>query len=58
VELKTAAGAPVALSAKAAGDVIDATPKAALKPGVYTVTWKVLSTDGHKSQGAYNFTVK
>ena len=58
LELKTAAGAPVAVKAKAAGDVIDATPKAALKPGAYTVDWKVLSTDGHKSQGSYSFTVK
>ena len=54
----TLAGAPVAVKAKVAGEVIDATPKAALKPGAYTVTWKVLSTDVHKSQGDYSFTVK
>jgi len=58
VEVKTAAGATVAVRAKAAGAVIDATPTAALKPGAYTVDWKVLSTDGHKSQGSYSFTVK
>ena len=57
-DLMTAAGAPVAVSAKVTGDTIEATPKAALKPGGYMVMWHVLSTDGHKSEGSYNFTVK
>lgn len=30
----------------------------ALKPGVYTVDWVGVSTDTHRSQGAYKFTVK
>jgi methionine-rich copper-binding protein CopC len=29
-----------------------------LGPGVYTVAWHALSTDGHKSTGSYSFTVK
>jgi len=57
-DLMTAAGAAVAASAKVAGETIEATPKAALAPGAYMVMWHVLSTDGHKSSGSYNFTVK
>lgn len=52
------AGAPVAVSVKAVGDTLEATPKAPLKAGAYTVNWKVLSVDGHKSDGSYSFTVK
>jgi len=29
-----------------------------LAAGVYTVAWHALSTDGHKTQGTYSFTVK
>lgn len=29
-----------------------------LDPGAYEVEWHVLSTDGHKTTGAYGFTVK
>jgi methionine-rich copper-binding protein CopC len=28
-----------------------------LEPGVYLVRWKVLSADGHVTQGAFRFTV-
>ncbi|ENN87370.1 copper resistance protein CopC [Rhizobium freirei PRF 81] len=28
-----------------------------LAPGKYTVEWHVLSTDGHKTNGSYSFTV-
>ncbi|NEK18387.1 copper homeostasis periplasmic binding protein CopC [Rhizobium leguminosarum] len=28
-----------------------------LTPGKYTVEWHVLSTDGHKTNGSYSFTV-
>ncbi len=28
-----------------------------LKPGVYTVTWRAVSVDTHKTQGGFNFTV-
>ena len=29
-----------------------------LPAGTYTIDWHVLSTDGHKTQGSYAFTVK
>ena len=29
-----------------------------LAPGVYTVAWHALSTDGHKTKGSYSFTLK
>ena len=57
LELKGAKGA-VPVTAKVAGAVIDATPKAKLAPGAYTVDWHVLSVDGHKSNGQLSFTVK
>ncbi|MDB5442964.1 MAG: copper resistance protein CopC [Phenylobacterium sp.] len=56
--LMTAGGKPVAVTAKAAGKAIDATPKAALAPGGYMVMWHAVADDGHKSKGQYNFTVK
>jgi copper resistance protein C len=28
-----------------------------LKPGVYTVTWRAVSVDTHKTQGSFNFTI-
>ena len=30
----------------------------ALDPGLYTVAWHALSTDGHKTNGTYSFTLK
>jgi methionine-rich copper-binding protein CopC len=33
-------------------------PNSALKPGVYTVTWSVVSDDGHKTTGTFSFTVQ
>jgi copper resistance protein C len=33
-------------------------PNAALKPGLYKVTWSVVSDDGHKTHGAFSFTVQ
>jgi methionine-rich copper-binding protein CopC len=30
----------------------------ALAPGVYTVTWRAVSVDTHKTQGTFDFTVK
>jgi methionine-rich copper-binding protein CopC len=30
----------------------------ALDPGVYTVRWRVLAVDGHRTEGRYTFTVK
>ncbi|MDO8324701.1 MAG: copper homeostasis periplasmic binding protein CopC [Phenylobacterium sp.] len=58
LDLMKANGASVAVRSMAAGKVIDAAPKAALKPGSYMVMWHVVSADGHKMKGQYNFTVK
>ena len=46
------------LTSKAAGVAIEATPKAPLAPGAYLVKWHVLSADGHKSEGVFNFSVR
>jgi methionine-rich copper-binding protein CopC len=32
-------------------------PLKALAPGTYTVNWKVLSVDTHRTQGSFSFTV-
>ena len=34
------------------------TPQAALVPGVYKITWHAATSDGHKMDGAVDFTVK
>lgn len=61
VQISTAAGAPVA-AGKATLDPADATTLRVrlgqpLKPGVYKVTWHVVSVDTHRTDGAYAFTV-
>ena len=39
--------------------VLEATPNAALEPGLYTITWTAVSTeDGHKMTGNFSFTIK
>lgn len=30
---------------------------AGLKPGAYTVAWRVVCADGHRTEGSYSFTV-
>ncbi len=57
-DLTTAVGVPVPVTSKAAGVAIEATPKAPLAPGAYLVKWHVLSADGHKSEGVFNFSVR
>jgi methionine-rich copper-binding protein CopC len=38
---------------------LEATPNAALTPGVYSVAWTAVTTDdGHKTSGSFSFTVK
>lgn len=32
--------------------------KPSLPPGVYTVIWKILSVDTHRTEGSFRFTVK
>ena len=58
LELTKAGGAAVPVVSKAAGKTIRATAKAALAPGDYRVIWRVVSTDGHRMKGHYDFTVK
>jgi methionine-rich copper-binding protein CopC len=62
ITLTTKDGKPVA-TPKAASDPTDAkalvlTPTAPLAPGSYHVAWAVVSVDTHKTQGAFDFTVK
>jgi methionine-rich copper-binding protein CopC len=61
VTLTTANGDPVALQplTSAADDrkTLLVKPAAALAAGQYTVQWKVVSVDTHKSAGEYRFTV-
>ena len=39
-------------------DTLMTLPLPALKPGTSHVTWHVVSTDAHQTQGSYNFTVQ
>jgi len=58
-EVRNAQGAVV--SGKAQADRSDGTelrvPLKALPPGTYTVTWRVLSVDTHRTQGSFTFSV-
>jgi len=58
VTLMKADGAAVAVTSKAAGAAIDGALDAPLAPGGYMVMWHVVSADGHKMTGQYNFTVR
>jgi len=40
------------------GLTITGTPEAPLMPGVYKINWHAASSDGHKMDGAVDFTVK
>jgi len=58
-EVRNAQGAVVSGKAQAAGG--DATelrvPLKALPPGTYSVSWRVLSVDTHRTQGSFSFRV-
>lgn len=61
--LKLAAGGDIAIAVVPMNDAEDPTtlsirPIAALKPGIYTVTWSVVADDGHRTRGTYSFTVR
>lgn len=58
VSVMTGDGKAIGASSKVSAKAIDVTPKAALAPGPYMVMWHVVSADGHKMKGQYNFTVK
>jgi methionine-rich copper-binding protein CopC len=59
VEVRSAQGAVVSGRAQVAGG--DATelrvPLKALPPGTYSVSWRVLSVDTHRTQGSFSFRV-
>jgi methionine-rich copper-binding protein CopC len=48
----------VAGPAAADGRSISAKVGQPLSPGLYKVAWHIVSTDGHRMTGAYNFTVR
>lgn len=60
-ELKTADGAAIpigkAIVDPASPNVLRAPIGQKLKPGLYIVTWHVVSVDSHRSSGSYKFTV-
>jgi hypothetical protein len=58
VELMKTDGTAVAVTSKVDGKTIDGALAAPLAPGGYMVMWHVLSSDGHKMKGQYNFTVR
>ena len=55
-----ASGKPVNKEASAVGADTKSMTVAlpVLSPGLYTVQWVAVSTDSHRSQGSYKFTVK
>lgn len=59
-DLMKADGSMVAVTSAVSGKAkkgVMVMPKAPLTPGSYMVMWHVVSADGHKSKGDYNFTV-
>ena len=61
--LKLATGGDIAIAVVPMNGAEDTTtlsirPIAALKPGIYTVTWSVVADDGHRTRGTYSFTVR
>lgn len=40
------------------GKMLHAMPRQALPAGTYKVTWRAVSDDGHRTEGAVSFTVK
>lgn len=58
VALMTAKGVAVPVTAKVSGKTIHAVTAGALAPGGYMAMWHVVSADGHKMKGQYDFTVK
>lgn len=61
--LKLTAGDGTSVAIMSMNDAKDPTtlsimPNTKLPPGAYTVTWSVVSDDGHKTHGMFTFTVK
>lgn len=59
IELRDAAGAAIPLEtprAEGARELTVAVP--VLPPGTYTVAWRATSTDTHRTEGRYQFTIR
>ncbi|HWZ52125.1 MAG TPA: copper resistance protein CopC [Granulicella sp.] len=61
IQVSSENGAAVAKAASVV-DAADATHMTlalpALKPGIYSVHWVAIASDGHRTEGSYKFTVK
>jgi methionine-rich copper-binding protein CopC len=55
-EVRNAQGAVLSGKARVAGEELRV-PLKSLPPGTYTVNWRVLSVDAHRTQGSFSFTV-
>ena len=55
-EVRNAQGAVQSGKARVDGTVLHV-PLQSLSPGTYTVNWRVLSVDTHRTQGSFTFTV-
>lgn len=58
IELRDGAGKPVKTDKVEVKDNVMRLPLKGLAAGQYTVNWKVLSVDTHKTDGKFIFTVK
>ena len=58
IELRDSAGKPVKTDKVQVKDNVMRLPLKPLAAGTYTVKWRVLSVDTHKTEGNFNFTVK
>ena len=54
----TMGAAPIAMKVKIVKDQMVGTPAKALLAGVYTVKWHAVSSDTHRIEGNYTFTVR
>lgn len=55
---KAAVATGAASHGEAGDSVLDVPVAGAMAPGQYTVEWRILSKDGHKTKGTFSFTVK
>lgn len=58
IELRDRAGKPVKADKVQVKDNVMRLPLKSLAAGTYTVKWRVLSVDTHKTEGNFTFTVK
>jgi methionine-rich copper-binding protein CopC len=58
IELRDSAGRPVMTDKVRVKDNVMRLPLKSLAAGTYSVKWRVLSVDTHKTEGNFTFTVK